>query len=132
MSIFHLYFPKKLCIFLRAMSEPSLRVRVEEVLIGALSGALVGLTVASPLAIGVNLYSLYSLPDLLHEPRVLFVYFLMLLGAIAGIRLASRQQDFEHLRGARFISDPTRATAELRKRERTALSVSQQGGRFRG
>lgn len=110
------------------MSEPSLLVRVEEVLIGA----LVGLTVASSLVIGVNLYSLYSLPDLLHEPRVLLVYFLMLLGAIAGIRLASRQQAFEHLRGTRFISDPTRATAELRKHERDAMSVSQQSGQISG
>ena len=116
------------------------RVRVEEIAIGALTGALVGfaiglplLLIAGPPASGWGFFLLHAddappLARLLHA----LVLVLGVGGAVVGGWLASRQQAEVHLRGARFITNPDQARAALDAIERPRMSPSQQRGERRG
>lgn len=116
------------------------RVRVEEIAIGALTGALVGfatglplLLIAGPTASGWGFFILRADPApplarLLHG----LVLVLGVVGAGIGGWLASRQQAEVHLRGAKYITDPDASRDALAEIERPRMSPAQQRGQVHG
>lgn len=116
------------------------RVRVEEIAIGALTGALVGGACGLPLLLvagaqpsGWGYFLLRADPS---PPVARLLHALVLVlgvgGAVVGGWLASRQQAEVHLRGARYITDPDAARAALAEIERPRMSPAQQRGDRRG
>lgn len=113
-------------------NDPSLRVRVEEYIAGALAGALVGLAAASPIAVGTHLYRLYTLAELLRDPRPVIVYLLVAVGAITGAWLASRQRAIDHLRGSQLYAHSGEARAAIQAQERERMSAAQKDEQVQG
>lgn len=121
-------------------SHEMVRVRVEEIAIGALVGALVGYATGLPLLLiagaqqgGWGFFLLHADPApawarLLHA----LLWALGLVGALIGAWLASRQLAEVHLRGARYITNPDQARDALADIERPRMSPEQQRGDKRG
>lgn len=114
-----------------------LKIRVEEVLIGAILGAGVGLAVTSPLTLLAG-----PLPGLLPgsmagESLWGFSLHTLMLGvaascACAGAWIAANQESEQHIRGMRFYRDPDEAAVELQAIEVPRMSPAQRTGKARG
>ena len=114
-----------------------LKIRIEEVLIGGLLGAGVGLSVASPLILLAG-----PLPGLLPgsmagESLWIFSLHTLMLGvaascACAGAWIAARQDDEDHVRGMRYFKKAAVAATALQAIERRRFSDAQRAGKARG
>ncbi len=114
-----------------------LKIRVEEVLIGAILGAGTGLAIASPLILLAG-----PLPGLLPgsmagESLWIFSLHTLMLGvaascACAGAWIASQQESEQHVRGMRFLRDPAGAAVALQAIETPRMSPAQRAGKVRG
>ena len=118
----------------------TVRVRIEEIVIGGLVGALVGYAAGLPLLLiagmpqdGWSFFLLHADPApawarLLH----VLLWVLGLVGACVGGWLACRQQAEVHLRGAKYFTDADQARDALSEIERPRMSPAQQRGERRG
>ncbi len=114
-----------------------LKIRVEEVLIGAILGAGTGLAIASPLILLAG-----PLPGLLPGSMageslwVAALHALMLGAAVTcaaiGAWGASQQESEQHIRGMRFVRDSAEAAAALQAIETPRMSPAQRAGKARG
>ena len=114
-----------------------LKVRVEELLIGAILGAGTGLAVASPLALLAG-----PLPGLLPGSMaseslwVFSLHTLMLSVAFAfagaGVWIAADQESEQHISGTLYLPKPDRAARALQKIQDADASDAQRAGRVRG
>ena len=114
-----------------------LKIRVEELLIGGLLGAGVGLAVTAPLALLAG-----PLPGLLpgsmaHESFFIFALHTLMLSVAfaftcAGIWIASQQESEQHISGTLYLSKPDRAARALQKIQDADASDDQRAGRVHG
>ena len=114
-----------------------LKVRFEEVLIGALLGAGVGLAVTAPLALLAG-----PLPGLLPgsmagESFFIFVAHTLMLSvafscACVGAWIAANQESEQHISGTLYLSKLDRAARALQKIQDADMSDEQRAGRVRG
>ncbi|MCK9367402.1 MAG: type IV secretion system DNA-binding domain-containing protein [Metallibacterium scheffleri] len=122
------------------MTTEHVRVRVEEILIGAACGALVGYSVGLPLLLlagpqpaGWGFFVLHAgAASLLARLAHSVLWVLGLAGAAVGGWLAARQESEIHLRGARYITDPAAARVALADIEKPRMSPAQRSGDRRG
>ncbi len=112
------------------MATPLLKVRAEEVIIGALAGAIAGTAVASPALSGLAL-SLHQ-AGIADTLRMGFGLASAGAGALGGAGLAATQASIDHVRGVEFLSSPTRARRALQARERQLMSPAQRKGEVHG
>ncbi|MHB1537483.1 MAG: type IV secretion system DNA-binding domain-containing protein [Solirubrobacteraceae bacterium] len=122
------------------MSTEQVRVRVEEILIGAACGALVGYSACLPLLLlagpqrgGWGFFVLRAqsggvIAGLAHAT----LWSLGFVGGVIGAWLAARQESEVHLRGTRYIADPGAARDALADIEQPRMSPAQQRGERRG
>ena len=114
-----------------------LKIRVEEVLIGAILGASVGLAVTAPLALLAG-----PLPGLLPasmagESFWVFSLHALMLGvaascAAAGGWIAADQESEQHISGTLYLPKPDRAARELQKIQDADMTDAQRAGKVRG
>ncbi|MDA8256696.1 MAG: type IV secretion system DNA-binding domain-containing protein [Betaproteobacteria bacterium] len=109
---------------------PLLKVRVEEILIGAMAGAIAGTAAASPALSGLAL-SLHQ-AGIADALRMGFGLASAGVGALGGAWLAATQRSIDHVRGVEFLSAPARARRALQDRERQLMSAAQRKGEVRG
>lgn len=115
-------------------------VRGEEILLGALLGALVGLATATPTLLLASGIAPAGWLGLLHMPpggllaRALYVlaWAVPVACALAGGWLFARQESEQHIRGPRFYRDPDEAAAVLARIEGDRMSDAQRSGTVRG
>lgn len=108
------------------------RAQAEEVLIGGLLGAAIGLALVAPLAAGlpdVNPFTAYGFWGFL-QAAVLWGG--AAIGAGWGGMLVARQERDSHLRGAQYFPDFERARSELQKLEGRQFSSRQKAHEVRG
>lgn len=91
-----------------------MKVRIEEIMIGCLSGGLAGAALLSGLAAGRSMIP----PE---DWAAWTAAVLAIAGAIAGALILADQQETEHVRGVRFFPDPAQARRALTSQE-TALA----------
>ena len=117
-----------------------LRVRPEEVLIGAITGTLVGYSSGLPLLLlagaqqdgwGFFILRADAAPPLARLAHAA-LWSLGFAGALAGAWLATRQESEQHVSGIRYIADLMRAARALRKIERPRMSHAQRAGKRPG
>lgn len=114
-----------------------LKVRIEELIIGALLGAGIGTAVMAPLALLAGPFPGFTRAALAAEPLWAKALHASLIGvavacAAVGAWLASQQDDEQHVRGTRYYSDPTEAAAALNAQEAPRMSPAQRAGKVRG
>ena len=109
---------------------PLLKVRAEEILIGAMAGAIAGTAAASPALSGLAL-SLHQ-AGVADTLRMGFGLASMGAGALGGAWLSATQASMDHLRGVEFFSEPARARRALQARERQLMSPAQRKGEVCG
>jgi hypothetical protein len=117
-----------------------MKVRIEEIIIGALLGAATGYALTAPLLVlvGTPLASLWPLELTLSEPVSLarsaeiLVSMAGIVGLLAGAWFASRQESEQHLRGVRYIPDVAAAHKTLQAAERDRMSPAQRKGQLHG
>lgn len=91
-----------------------MKVRIEEIMIGCLSGGLAGAALLSGLAAGRSMIP----PE---DWAAWTAAVLAIAGAIAGAWILADQPETEHVRGVRFFPDPAQARRALTSQE-TALA----------
>ena len=114
-----------------------LKIRVEELLIGGLLGAGVGLAVGAPLVLLAG-----PLPGLLPgsmagESLWIFALHTLMLSVTfscgcVGIWIASQQESEQHISGTLYLSKPDRAARALQKIQDADASDDQRAGRVHG
>ncbi len=117
-----------------------IKVRVEEIIIGAILGAATGYALTAPLLVlvGAPLASLSPLALVRTEPVSLIrsagilVSCAGIAGMLAGAWFASRQESEQHLRGVRYIPDGEVAHETLQASERGRMSRAQRNGKVHG
>ena len=114
-----------------------LKIRVEEVLIGALLGAGVGFAVTAPLALLAGPLPGFTPASMAAESLwASALHSLMLGGAVAcaaiGAWLASQQESEQHVSGTRYLSNPRQAERALQKIQDADASDDQRAGKVHG
>ena len=109
---------------------PLLKVRAEEIIIGAMAGAVAGTAAASPALSGLAL-SLHQ-AGIADAMRMAFGLASAGAGALGGAWLAATQRSIDHLRGVEFLPEPARARRALQARERQLMSPAQRKGELQG
>ncbi len=115
-------------------------VRGEEILLGALLGALAGLATLSPALLIASHIAPTGWPGLLHMPSGTLAERLLYLmawaiptgGAIAGGWYFARQESEQHMRGARLYRDPDEAAGILAGIEAARMSAAQRKDEVHG
>ncbi len=119
----------------------NIRVRFEELLIGALCGALAGfaiglplLLLAGPVQTGWHSFAMQTAPSesFLQQFAHMLLAALGIVGAGTGAVYASQQRSEEHIDGVLYIPEIARAGRALEKLQRADMSEAQRGGRVRG
>ena len=119
----------------------NIRVRFEELLIGALCGALAGyaiglplLLLAGPMLTGWHALLMQTSPGegVLQAFAHVLLVALGLVGAGWGAFYASQQRSEEHVDGVLYIPEFQRAGRALEKIQRADMSEAQRAGRVRG
>jgi len=121
-------------------SRQFITVRVEEIILGALLGALAALAFVAPIIMMIVgpfagwLALLHPLSGgtLFHEALRGLALLAVLAGAIAGGWFAVHQEAVEHVRGAQFFADPDEAAGLMAAREWQRMSAAQRSGEIRG
>lgn len=112
------------------MATPLLKVRAEEIIIGAMAGAVAGTAAASPALSGLAL-SLHQ-AGIADAMRMAFGLASAGAGALGGAWLAATQRSIDHVRGVEFLPSPARASRALQARERQLMSPAQRKGEVQG
>ena len=115
-------------------------VRGEEIILGALLGALTGLATLTPVLLTASHLAPAGWLALLHMPRgslldralYALAWAVPLAGAIAGGWYFSRQESEQHMRGPRFYRDPQEAADVLAQIEAARMSEAQRKDVVRG
>jgi len=122
------------------MANEHVRVRVEEILIGAACGALVGYSIGLPLLLlagpqpaGWGFFVLHAgAASLLARLAHSVLWVLGLAGAAVGGWLAARQASEEHIEGVEYLSSLDRAGSALQAIQSADMSDEQRAGRVHG
>ena len=112
------------------MATPLLKVRVEEIIIGAMAGVIAGTAAASPALSGLAL-SLHQ-AGIADTLRLSFGLASAGAGALGGAWLAATQRSIAHVRGVEFLAEPSPARRALQARERQLMSPEQRKGEVQG
>lgn len=112
------------------MSESKLQVRIEEVIIGALAGAVAGLGASMPIIAGIHWA--WPAPDFWTAWREAFAGTMSLAGAAVLGYMAANQPEIDHRRGVRYHSNPVQAQRALQAQESALMSQEQRKGEVRG
>lgn len=113
--------------------EAFVKVRAEEVVLGAIIGACVGIAIGAPLSAGLQAYFLAQTHGLWSLLQAAVVWIGGLGGAVAGGVWAARQPRDSHVRGVRPYLASYRAAAEsLQAGERAQMSAAQTARKVRG
>ena len=112
------------------MATPLLKVRVEEIIIGAMAGVIAGTAAASPALSGLAL-SLHQ-AGIADTLRLSFGLASAGAGALGGAWLAATQRSIDHVRGVEFLAEPSPARRALQARERQLMSPEQRKGEVQG
>ncbi|WP_297920250.1 type IV secretion system DNA-binding domain-containing protein [Metallibacterium sp.] len=115
-------------------------VRGEEIILGALLGALAGLATLTPILLTASRLAPAGWLALLHMPRgslvdrMLYVlaWAVPLAGAVGGGWYFGRQESEQHMRGARLYRDPEEAADVLAGIESARMSEAQRKDQVRG
>ena len=115
-------------------------VRGEEIVLGALLGALTGLATLTPVLLLASHLAPAGWLSLMHMPagslldRVLYIlaWAIPLAGAAAGGWYFARQESEQHMRGARLYRDPDEAAGILAGIEAARMSEAQRKDQVRG
>jgi len=112
------------------MSEPRLQVRVEEIIIGALAGAVAGLGASMPLIAGVHWQ--WPAVGFWNAFQEAFAGTMALAGAAVIGYMAANQPEIDHRRGVRYYSNTAQAQRALQSQETELMSQEQRKGEVRG
>jgi len=114
-------------------AQKYLKIRFEEVILGMLLGAAVGLALAVPFVAPLETLNPLSPSTGTLEPlKATVADGMMLLGALCGAWMLGRQERDSHLRGARFLPGRREAKAALQEQENKQFSEAQRKRKVRG
>ncbi len=115
------------------MSSKYVKVRAEEMVIGALVGAGVGVAVASPLALGLPSLTPWAAGiGFVGAAQAWLLWVCILAGSGLGGWWSSRQERDSHVRGATYLPDYILAAERLQMAQRAQFSDAQAAGRLHG
>jgi hypothetical protein len=113
--------------------EAFIKVRAEEVVLGAIIGACAGIAIGAPLSAGLPAFGLGGAVGLWPLLQAAIVWTGGIGGAVAGGAWAARQPRDSHVRGVRpYLSSFRDAAAALQAGEHAQMSSAQASRRVRG
>lgn len=104
------------------------KVQAEELVIGALVGAGVGLAALAPVFAGAAGWNPITAPGIGGFVQAAALWVGASSGAVAGLYVVGSQERDSHLRGARYIKDFAGASRAISESERKTMSVAQLAG----
>lgn len=108
------------------------KVRAEEILIGALVGVGAGIATVSPLLVGMSDLNPLSAPGLLGFARAALAWGVAVATGGAGAWLTARQVRDTHIRGAKYLQDYEQSAKALSVIQQRNFSESQKAAKVKG